>query len=993
MKFKKVISAVSAAAISLTAAAAVVPAVTTNAENPIVQTSFTPDPAPVIFGDELWVFTGRDRNADNDFYYMTGWQAFSTTDMKNWTNHGCFLEDDDFSWCNENDAWASQCIERNGKYYFYFTTTNKSGGGRAVGVAVADDPEGPYKDVLGKPLCGPNWDYIDPTVMIDDDGQAWLMFGNPTCYYVKLKEDMITLDGEIMKFDMTTQAFGEGKNGSAYGEGPWITKHGNLYYLVYAGFYGSDGGESICYSYGPSVTGPWTFGGKITPESNCFTTHGGTIDYKGHSYLFYHKNGLPGGGSFKRSAAVEEFTYNSDGTIPMIKPTDDGPSQLEAFDPYRKVEAETGSWFSGLEVEPAGNGSQAVSMINSGDYIKVSGVDFGKGATSFTASAASATDGGKIELHLDSANGPIVGTVTVGGTDGWKNWKEFTGTVSGATGKHDLFLRFSGGDGFLMNVDWWKFEGSDSSAQTTTQTPSVTTPPSSDVTPSGSELIRETFESGVGKFSGRGSASVASSSDAKFAGSKSLYVSGREASWNGAVMDVPSTVKSGSAYSFSVNVMCPTANKKNLFYLTLSYKDSSGETQYDKIARGSCLGGNWIQLSNTGYQLPAGATDMQVYVETDAGRSDFYIDDFVIAAKGTKISGAGCDYMLTPGDVSCDGRIDAFDLVLARKGLLKDSYKSETSRTNTDADQSGTVEVNDLVLIAEFALGRISEFPDNSPEPPADVKVPYDYDPAVSYKEAPASYYSKDGFKGKLINETYTGINGTKKLNVYLPPDYDESKKYNIFYLMHGGGENENVLVNDSDKFYVQCLVDHMIQNGEIDPMIVVFPTFNGCPDGAGDVWDEMKRSIVPFVEGKYSTYAEDTTPEGLEASRMHRAYGGFSMGGGSTWNVLINDNDYFAYYMPLSGHCWGGATPILNVMKNHKYKDSTYIFAATGTEDIAYGNMCNLINELKKDPSIKYTSDFSQGNFYFLEAPGKTHWWGFVKHYIYDGLPCFFRE
>ncbi|MBQ5340362.1 MAG: family 43 glycosylhydrolase, partial [Oscillospiraceae bacterium] len=130
-----------------------------SAQNPIVQTAFSPDPAPVVFGDELWVFTGCDRDGNNDFYYMTGWQAFSTTDMQNWTNHGMFLKDNEFSWCNENDAWASQCIERNGKYYFYFTTTNKGGGGRAIGVGVADKPEGPYKDVLGKPLAGPNWDY------------------------------------------------------------------------------------------------------------------------------------------------------------------------------------------------------------------------------------------------------------------------------------------------------------------------------------------------------------------------------------------------------------------------------------------------------------------------------------------------------------------------------------------------------------------------------------------------------------------------------------------------------------------------------------------------------------------------------------------------------------------------------------------------------------------------------------------------------------------
>ena len=108
------------------------------ASNPIIQTSFTPDPAPVVFDDTLYVYTGCDREGNNDFYYMTGYQCFSTTDMQNWTNHGTIMEDTDFSWGKEDSAWASQCIERNGKYYFYVTMECKSGGGRGIGVAVAD---------------------------------------------------------------------------------------------------------------------------------------------------------------------------------------------------------------------------------------------------------------------------------------------------------------------------------------------------------------------------------------------------------------------------------------------------------------------------------------------------------------------------------------------------------------------------------------------------------------------------------------------------------------------------------------------------------------------------------------------------------------------------------------------------------------------------------------------------------------------------------------
>ena len=438
--------------------------VSVHAQNPIVQTSFTPDPAPVVFGDELYVFSGCDRDGAS-YYEMTGWQCFSTKDMQNWTDHGMILKDDEFKWCNAKDAWASQCIERNGKYYFYFTTTNKSGGGRAIGVGVADRPEGPYEDVLGKPLCGPNWWYIDPTVMIDDDGQAWLFFGNPTLYYVKLKEDMVTLDGPVQEYRMTAEAFGpcsKQDRSSAYGEGPWIYKHGNLYYMVYAAFVGNDTGESMAYATGPTVTGPWTYRGQIQKGSNCFTIHGGIIDYKDHSYYFYHMNGLPGGGVFTRSAACEEFTYNPDGTIPLIESTKSGPRQIESVDPYVRQEAEMMSWSSGIKTEKIDAGTLAIGFIENGDYVKVSGVDFGdEGAKEFIASASSNGQGGKIELHLDAVDGPVVGAATVPVTGGWQEWETVRCDVSGAKGVHDLYLRFSGGDSYLFNVDWWKFIGTE----------------------------------------------------------------------------------------------------------------------------------------------------------------------------------------------------------------------------------------------------------------------------------------------------------------------------------------------------------------------------------------------------------------------------------------------------------------------------------------------------------------------------------------------------
>ena len=277
-------------------------------------------------------------------------------------------------------------------------------------------------------------------------------------------------------------------------------------------------------------------------------------------------------------------------------------------------------------------------------------------------------------------------------------------------------------------------------------------------------------------------------------------------------------------------------------------------------------------------------------------------------------------------------------------------------------------------------------------------KSNFNYNGNLHYKAAPDYYFNQCQQRGKVTKEGYNGINGGNSLNVYTPYNYDPSKKYNIFYLMHGGGENENTLVSQNDT-NIQNMLDHMIMNGELEPLIVVFPTFNKTE--AGKFYSEFRQSVVPFVEGKYSTYAnKDTSESSLKASRMHRAYGGFSMGGVSTWAVFENCLDIVGYFMPLSGDSWNGnsaydkAKGIANAVdKSGLQKNEYFIFCATGSTDIAYPNVSPQIDEMKKMSQFVYTSDFSKGNLYFMVVNGKDHWWGNVRHYVYDGLPYFFHE
>ena len=448
------------------------------AQNPFVQTWCTSDPAPMVHDGTMYVYTGHDEDGA-DFFWMQEWRVYSTQDMVNWQDHGSPLALESFSWADDR-AWASQTIERDGKFYWYICAHSKLSGGMAIGVAVADSPTGPFKDALGKPLFeNGSWDHIDPTVMIDDDGQAWLMWGNPRVYYLKLNRDMISYSGELGMLDMTEEAFGapsmdkreKGKKyKDCYTEGPWLRKvdaskykvdPSKAYQLLYAA-----GGvpEHISYSTAPSPLGPWTYAGEIMPlcDTGSFTNHCGVADYKGHSYFFYHTGKLPNGGGFGRSVAVEEFKYNADGGFPTIMPTDEGVQPIGKFCPYRKVEAETMAFSKGIKTEQNDEVGVYVTDIHNGDYIKLQNVCFcNKLPRTFTARVASGLRGGQIEVRIDSIKGQLLCRLEVPATGGWEQWQTLTADFTEKVmGHHDLYFVFTGRKGpKLFNFDWWEMRG------------------------------------------------------------------------------------------------------------------------------------------------------------------------------------------------------------------------------------------------------------------------------------------------------------------------------------------------------------------------------------------------------------------------------------------------------------------------------------------------------------------------------------------------------
>ncbi|MDI9420333.1 MAG: glycoside hydrolase family 43 protein [Bacillota bacterium] len=439
------------------------------ADNPIVQTVYTSDPAPMVHDGILYVYTGHDEPGST-YYTMNDWRLYSTTDMVNWTDHGAVFAPTEFVWAKPGDAWAAQCIERDGKFYFYVTATHKTLNRPTIGVAVADSPAGPFVDPIGRPLIAHAWGDIDPTVFIDDDGQAYLYWGNPNLYYVKLNEDMVSYDRTvgIVRVPLTEESFGkrygDPDRATLYEEGPWLYKRNGIYYLIYAA---SGIPENICYSTSDSPTGPWKFRRVIMPtEGRSFTNHPGIVDYKGRTYFFYHNGALPGGSGFTRSVCVEEFEFTEDGLFPTIRMSKEGPQAIANLDPYTQVEAETIAWSSGVQTELCLEGGMNVWDLQNGDYIKVKNVDFGpEGAAAFSARVASGSNGGVIELRLDSLNGEVVGTLPVSYTGGWDVWATKTTVVSGARGVHDLFFVFKGNEDELFKFNYWQFTKAGHSAE------------------------------------------------------------------------------------------------------------------------------------------------------------------------------------------------------------------------------------------------------------------------------------------------------------------------------------------------------------------------------------------------------------------------------------------------------------------------------------------------------------------------------------------------
>ena len=288
------------------------------------------------------------------------------------------------------------------------------------------------------------------------------------------------------------------------------------------------------------------------------------------------------------------------------------------------------------------------------------------------------------------------------------------------------------------------------------------------------------FEGSTCDWSGRGAASVESSSQTSFVGSNSLYVSGRTAAWNGASKTLsPKVFVPGTEYSFSAIVSYLTGDATDTFYLKLQYTDADGKTQYATVAEATGVKGEWVQLSNTNYKIPADASNMQLYVETAESKNDFYIDEVIGAVAGTGIKGPDPVEVPTQpatttpsgssqkGDINNDGVINIYDLLLAKRALLKGENLAAA-----DIDENGKLEVADLIQIQKYLMGQIKTF--TVVEKPVNTVDTGKMDQLFA-SVSPVASYKKDGEGNPLYTQRFGADPGVMEYNgrvyVYMTDD------------------------------------------------------------------------------------------------------------------------------------------------------------------------------------------------------------------------------
>ncbi len=455
------------------------------AQNPIISGQFNADPTARVFNGRVYVYPSHDIPAPEgqrqDWFCMADYHVFSSENLTDWTDHGMIISQETVPWGNPQgySMWAPDCVERNGKYYFYFPNAPKEGRGFAIGVATADSPTGPFT-CEAEPIKGISG--IDPCVLIDDDGQAYIYWSGMGIRGAKLKSNMKELDGELTEMQFPAR---EGQQNAerpkmlvggqqmeglpdGFKEGPFAFKRGKWYYLSFPWVREENGTETLAYAMSESPLGPWTFKGIIMAEhaNGCWTNHHSLLEYKGQWYIFYHHNDYSPNMDKRRSACIEKVAFNADGTIKEVKPTLRGVGVSSAtgkiqVDRYSEASADVTTEY--LDTTNCFRGWGA-TLKGKGSWLRYGDVDFSPLTDGYVVVCAKASDNTRLCLREKSASGKVIATIdiTVKSEQGpfrrdmSGQWLTLTAPLSHTPkGVADLVVTCEGSE---VGIDWVQFK-------------------------------------------------------------------------------------------------------------------------------------------------------------------------------------------------------------------------------------------------------------------------------------------------------------------------------------------------------------------------------------------------------------------------------------------------------------------------------------------------------------------------------------------------------
>ncbi len=395
------------------------------AQNPIIRDQFTADPTARVFKGKVYLYPSHDilppaNQERKNWFSMEDYHVFSSENLTEWTDHGVIVSQDQVPWVRRNSysMWAPDCIERNGKYYFYFPSAPAEGGGFGVGVAIADNPEGPFtpepepiKGIFG----------IDPCVLQASDGNAYIFWGNGRC--AKLKPNMKELADdnprETVKFGnrevemIGVHCLKDLPNRQA--EGPFAFEYNGNYYLTYP--YVRKDTEVLGYAMSKNPMGPYEYKGIIMAEheNGCWTNHHSIVNYKGQWYLFYHHNAFSPRDDKRRSVQIERLFFNSDGTIREVKETMRGVGINKAtekieIDRYSNASNDVTSAL--IDTVNTFRGFQA-TLPKKGSWLRYADVDFSPIEDGYLVVCAKADANTSLTIREKSAKGKVIARLSI----------------------------------------------------------------------------------------------------------------------------------------------------------------------------------------------------------------------------------------------------------------------------------------------------------------------------------------------------------------------------------------------------------------------------------------------------------------------------------------------------------------------------------------------------------------------------------------------------